>query len=273
MEPFSTASAAIGVIGLCEEVITHCRVVLRGAKAIEAELNALVEELANLQNLMKSVHESITTSEYQLSAKGKERAERIHELIRPTIKHYEHLVKRLHKIILKISGANHDTRPPTEPVQGSEIDVQLKGRFDRIVKAWKKDKQRGDLADIRLRIIQHQNIVQVQLTALGLTHSQDTLSNISQVAEDVRTCLDLHNQVTAILTNPLTRDLYVKNPVPEDILNSVKTNVHFYIPSSVVTFFKGRHSLLEELKAEFTKPTGLVQKRFVIYGLPGSGKT
>lgn len=115
--------------------------------------------------------------------------------------------------------------------------------------------------------------MQVQLTTLGLIHSQDTLSNISLVAEDVRTCLDLHNQITAILSNPLTRDFYVKNPVPEDILNSVRTNVHFYIPSSVVTFYKGRQALLDELKAHFTKPTVTLQKRFVIYGLPGSGKT
>ncbi|KAF2417663.1 hypothetical protein EJ08DRAFT_599894 [Tothia fuscella] len=61
--------------------------------------------------------------------------------------------------------------------------------------------------------------------------------------------------------------------MPEDVLNSVKTNIHFYIPSSVVTYFKGREALLEELKRELTRPTGDVQKRFVIYGFPGSGKT
>jgi tetratricopeptide (TPR) repeat protein len=271
MDLFSTAAAAVGVISLCEEVITHCRLVLRGAKSIEAELNILIDELANLRSLMTSVHESC--SEHNLSSRGKERAERVHELMRPTIKHYEDLVKRLHMIVLNISEANHDTHPPTEPILGSQIDVQLRGRLDRIVKAWKKEKQRGELADVRLRIVQHQNIIQVQLTALGLIHSQDTLSTISRVAEDVQTCLGLHNQVTAVLSNPLTRDFYVKNPVPEDILNSVKTNVHFYIPSSVVTYFKGRQGLLEELKAHFTKPTDTVQKRFVIYGLPGSGKT
>lgn len=129
------------------------------------------------------------------------------------------------------------------------------------------------MADIRLRIVQHQNIIQAQLTALDLIHSQDTMSSINQVAADVRTCLKLNAEVTAVLNHPLTREFYVRNPVPEDILKSVKTNVHFYIPASVVTFFKGRQSLLEELKIHFTKPTGTVQKRFVIYGLPGSGKT
>jgi tetratricopeptide (TPR) repeat protein len=273
MDLFSTATAAIGVISLCEKVISQCRVVLRGAKSIEAELNALIDELENLRSLMTSIHESCTTSEFKLSSRGEKRAARVHELIRPTIKHYEELVKRLHKIVFQISGVNHDTNLPTEPISESRIDVQASGRFDRIVKAWRKEKQRGEMADVRLRIVQHQNIIQVQLTALGLIHSQDTLSNISRVAEDVHTCLNLHNQVIAVLSNPFTRDFYAKNPVPEDILNSVKTNIHFYIPSSVVTFFKGRQGLLEELKTEFTKPTGTVQKRFVIYGLPGSGKT
>jgi tetratricopeptide (TPR) repeat protein len=273
MDPFSTATAAVGVISLCEKVISQCRIVLRGGKSIEAELNALIDELENLRSLMTSIHESCTASEFKLSSRGEKRAERVHELMRPAIKHYEELVKRLHIIVFKISGADHDTHPPTEQISESRIDVQASGRFDRIVKAWRKEEQRGEMADVRLRIVQHQNIIQVQLTALGLIYSQDTLSNISRVAEDVQTCLNLHNQVTAVLSNPFTRDFYAENPVPEDILNSVKTNIHFYIPSSVVTFFKGRQGLLEELKTEFTKPTGTVQKRFVIYGLPGSGKT
>jgi tetratricopeptide (TPR) repeat protein len=273
MDGFSSAAAVLGVISLCDSVITQCRIVLRGAKSIEAELNILIDELSNLRSLMTSVHESCTTSESTLSSKGKERAERVHELVRPAIEHYEDLIKRLQTTVLKISGVDHDDRPTSEPIPQSQIDVQVGGRLDRIVKAWKREKKRGELGDIRLQIVQHQNIIQVQLTALNLIHSQDTLSNIGRVAEDVRTCLDLHNQVAAVLSNPATRDFYVNNPVPEDILNSVKTNVHFYIPSSVVTIFKGRQAYLEALKVEFTKPTGTVQKRFVIYGLPGSGKT
>jgi tetratricopeptide (TPR) repeat protein len=273
MDGFSSAAAVLGVVSICDSVITQCTVVLRGAKTIEAELKILINELCNLRSLMTSVHESCMTSSSTLSPDGKGRAGRIHALMRPAIEHYEELVKRLHEIVLQISGVNYDDRPTSEPTLHSQTDVQIGGRVERIVKAWKKEKRKGEMSDIRLQIVQHQNIVQVQLTTLNLIHSQDTLSNIGRMAEDVRTSLDLHNQIVAILSNPATRELYVNNPVPEDILNSVKTNVHFYIPSSVVTIFKGRHDYLEALKAEFTKPTGNVQKRFVIYGLPGSGKT
>lgn len=97
---------------------------LRGAKSIEAELTTLVDELANLRSLMTSVHESCTASEYNLSSKGKERVERVHERMRPAIKHYEDLIKTLRAIVLNISGANHDTCPPTAPILESQIDVQ-----------------------------------------------------------------------------------------------------------------------------------------------------
>lgn len=278
MDPFSTSAAALGVIQLCGEVINHCHAVLRGAKVIEAELTSLVEELANLQDLMTTVQDACGSSgpEVNLSLRGKERAKPIYERMHSAIKHYEELIKQLRGIVASIAGADHDARSTIEQAPEGHIDVAPKSKLNRIVQAWRSEKKRGALGHIRLRIVEHQNNVQVQLIALGMIHSQDTLSNIGKVADDirnVRTGLILRNQISAIQSNPLTREFYERNPMPEDILNSVKTNVHFYIPSSVVTFFKGRYAFLDELKTELTKPTGNVQKRFVIYGFPGSGKT
>ena len=54
-------------------------------------------------------------------------------------------------------------------------------------------------------------------------------------------------------------------------------NRHFDIPQPVSTIFTGREAQLEELKTAFLiqPPSGQnqMQKRFVIHGMGGSGKT
>ncbi|APA06313.1 hypothetical protein sscle_01g010830 [Sclerotinia sclerotiorum 1980 UF-70] len=61
------------------------------------------------------------------------------------------------------------------------------------------------------------------------------------------------------------------------VVSSIQFNKHFYIPQNVSSIFTGRESLLEELKHAFDISSPLernhTQRRFVIYGLGGSGKT
>ena len=55
------------------------------------------------------------------------------------------------------------------------------------------------------------------------------------------------------------------------------SNKHFDIPQAVSSIFTGRESQLEELRAAFLSPMSegksRMQRRFVISGLGGSGKT
>ena len=54
-------------------------------------------------------------------------------------------------------------------------------------------------------------------------------------------------------------------------------NQHFDIPQTVSSIFTGRKEFLEDVRTSFTAPSSpgqrQIQKRFVIYGLGGSGKT
>ena len=272
MDVFSTSAAALGVADLCGKIIKRCHVVWKGAKTIENEITELIEELTGVESLLKSVAETANASA-NLSLGSKEKADRVCKRMLPIIKHYVSLMERLNAIVLRVSGVKGGNTSTLQSSTASPIGVQPGNRIDRILKAWKKEKQGGALTDVRIRIVQHQNILQVHLTALVLIHSQDNVSSISRTQADMRICLGLRNQITGVLSDPLTKDLYIRDPIPEDIFNKVKTNFHFHIPAAVVPFFKGQRKLLDELKTEFTKPPGIVQKRFVIYGLAGSGKT
>lgn len=63
----------------------------------------------------------------------------------------------------------------------------------------------------------------------------------------------------------------------EAVLSLASGNKHFDIPQTVSSIFTGREAQLEELNTTFFAPSSTVQsrnqKRFVIYGVAGSGKT
>lgn len=61
------------------------------------------------------------------------------------------------------------------------------------------------------------------------------------------------------------------------VLSLASGNMHFDIPQAVSSIFTGREAQLDELGRTFFTPSSPVQnrnqKRFVIYGVAGSGKT
>lgn len=55
--------------------------------------------------------------------------------------------------------------------------------------------------------------------------------------------------------------------------STVSSNKHFYVPHTVSSIFTGRRRLLRDLRDAFNSGSKELQKRFVIWGLGGSGKT
>jgi Cdc6-like AAA superfamily ATPase len=63
----------------------------------------------------------------------------------------------------------------------------------------------------------------------------------------------------------------------KEVVSLASPNLYFEVPQSVCSIFTGRRSELEKLEKSLLSPTPshqpCVQKRFVIFGLGGSGKT
>lgn len=62
----------------------------------------------------------------------------------------------------------------------------------------------------------------------------------------------------------------------ERTLKATSTNHHFDIPQSVSSIFTGRGAMLKELRELFVPRGGTIrefQRRFIVHGLGGSGKT
>lgn len=83
----------------------------------------------------------------------------------------------------------------------------------------------------------------------------------------------LHSFLNSRLSFKLDNAIrFAQNVVPHASLNK-----HFYTPQTVSSIYTGRATDLDTLRQCLLAPTSTshvhAQKRFVVYGLPGSGKT
>ena len=53
----------------------------------------------------------------------------------------------------------------------------------------------------------------------------------------------------------------------------MKLNKHFNVPRALSSIYTGREPLLGRLKTALSLADGSYQKRFIVYGMGGSGKT
>lgn len=93
----------------------------------------------------------------------------------------------------------------------------------------------------------------------NIDQSLQKVSESNQSAREVSGLQDLENSLSAAAT----------------LTESLSSNQYFDIRQAVSDFYTGRETLLQELRETMVPPPGILrgQRRFVIYGLGGSGKT
>ena len=58
-----------------------------------------------------------------------------------------------------------------------------------------------------------------------------------------------------------------------DVCSALSYNKHYYIPHTLSAIFTGRDDIVQKIYEGFFSSNTIEQKRFVLYGLGGSGKT
>lgn len=95
------------------------------------------------------------------------------------------------------------------------------------------------------------------------------IKNIDQSLQKLLTSNQSPNEVSGL------QDLERSLSAAATLTETLSSNQYFDIRQAVSDFYTGRESLLEELRATMVPPPGILrgQRRFIIYGLGGSGKT
>lgn len=271
-DPFSIAAGTTGVIDVCWRVGKFLVDLKSAAGKVEQELSALSSEIDALVKVSDSIQAVWFIHAKELPCTSSEDASRIENLWRntsTTLEGCRSTIEKLGNMIEKIIGKHGHI---------------VTSKVDGIRKALRKQFREDEVIQIRLTLASYQNNLQILLTALDFCYARHSQSStdfsLGHLSEEVESLgFKLQNQIAAIRWKGVLIDsdsMYSAIIPAADVVAQLSLNRHFDLPHAVSSIFTGRGKLLKDLKETFDTSKlddNRIQKRFVIYGLSGSGKT
>ncbi|KAK2861409.1 hypothetical protein FQN49_004223, partial [Arthroderma sp. PD_2] len=275
MDPFSIFVGTVGLADVSTRVINYLTSIYRESADIGVEINTLSQEIATLTAVHDSVKDfwdSMHDSSSFATMVGDE-------------SHAGHLWKCLASLLQKSSGTIEQLENLLKEVIGKKGPL-VTSKFDGLRKTIRRRGRDGEYMRIRHRLAADQTSVQMLLLALNITYTSKThtLGNLAvggipdslqhQIAELQSKISELRRD----LRGPADVDDLHDYLVSADAVASlVRFNKHFDMPQNVSSYYTGRQKQLDELKSALNLDASRErqdhQKRFVIYGLGGSGKS
>ncbi|KAL8775872.1 MAG: hypothetical protein Q9194_003555 [Teloschistes cf. exilis] len=278
-DPFSIVAGTAGLLDVCWRVGSYMRRLKASAAKIERDLFSLSLEISALVTVSESIQNLWKVSSEKPIDELSPHAARIHELWEDVSLALRGCGDTMSRLVLLV-----------EDVIGND-GIAVQGKRDGLKKALRKQSKDDDIREIRLQIASHQNSLQIALSALNIL-GLDALSD-KQTSTNLGLAVlsdkieywgfKLHHELMASQSKAAkeNKDKAISPTVSAAVTQialEVSLNEHFYIPRAVSSMFTGKADLLNDLRhCLFDSSTEMqkqhVQKRFIIYGLGGSGKT
>ncbi|KAI4164739.1 MAG: hypothetical protein LQ342_001714 [Letrouitia transgressa] len=267
-DPFSIVAGTTGVIDIAFRFAQFVKNTATATAQLDDDLKAILEETEHVISVNRSIHELLSTEYFQTPTPKTAGGDALKDLWSDTeriLNDCRLVLDKLLKLAKEIVGKKHER---FEVGKHRSIG-EWTGDFRRQLRKQKKD---GEFSRLRLQLSTSQGALQTSFTMMNLWHShksQNTAAaSLNRLLEQFGSlAIDLKAQLSSL--QPADPPPYV-------------TNKHFHAPA-VNVFFTGRKALLERLSVSFMingeggkqiiDPMPQAQKRFVIYGLGGSGKT
>ncbi|KAL8942226.1 MAG: hypothetical protein Q9211_001493 [Gyalolechia sp. 1 TL-2023] len=264
-EPFSIIASTAGILDISWRIGSYLGKVKSAASKIEQDLAALSFEV----NALIGVTESIQTL-------WNDNKEKPLDKLSPDLKRIGGLWQDINLLLNGCRDVMGRLALLVEEIIGKDgIDVQ--GKRDGIRKVLRKQSKDMEIHQFRQQITTHQNSLQLALSALNLCYVRSSRDANDQTVDLLSEKVEywgfkLNHELAAIRTQP------PKISTAAEIASEVSLNKHFYIPRAVSSMFSGRVDLLEDLRNTLfdafpATEKQHAQKRFVVFGLGGSGKT
>ncbi|KAL8825523.1 MAG: hypothetical protein Q9170_007758 [Blastenia crenularia] len=292
-DPFSIVAGTTSLLDVCWRVGAYLGKVKAASGKIERDLSALIFEVKALTAVNESIQALWDINKEKSLEDSFRDAARIRVLwhdIDLTLDGCRHVMSRLELLVEEIIGKD---------------GFEVRGKRDGIKKVLRKQSKDEELCDIQRQMSSHQNNLSVALSALNMYNSlflEALPLLLTRISCYVRSSHDANDQSLDLLSEKieywgfkLNHDLATlkaqvaadgkreashspRRTAAAEIAAEVSLNKHFYIPRAVSSMFTGRADLLESLHNSLFEVSTPVekrhaQKRFVVYGLGGSGKT
>ncbi|KAI0452855.1 tetratricopeptide repeat domain-containing protein [Xylaria acuta] len=280
-ELFSLVSAAAGLLDVTLRLVNYARELKRGAATIQKELDSLIEEACALEQVCNAVN--YTYNRNVLNTQEKEPHQSSHdqsnngtrviwEGLNGMMSHCRVIVETLYEILREIC----------QPSQ------QSLSRHTAVLKTVRKKQSKEEqLRECRRQLFIYHSSMQILLTIINGEEARGSCISMAKSLEDIKA--QLRGLESYISSNPNSTDEHEKEVLlalrqrTTSATNTIElgaphtVNKYFKTPQSVSSIFTGREFRLQELRDCFIQPPGplynQVQRRFVVHGLGGSGKT
>ncbi|KAK8062506.1 hypothetical protein PG997_014603 [Apiospora hydei] len=284
-EPLSIIATSFELAGVCVKLAQFLYEAAAGIKAVDGDLIHLSREIVSLQNtndaIRKHFEDDISAStEKKIAEDGRDEGAvgNLWTAFDAKLAECGATLEELEVICAKIHDGSGDSSK-------SKANTP---EFIKRTKRWlRKYLKEDQLAKFRQRIKSHQDGLQLLLTAANIIYTRRAQSNSKESIEQIRTLrAELRRGIEAV-----QKDISARIEKPSPVLESARAvmplayvNEHFSLPQAVSSVFIGRDDELSTLKKGVfrqeeedggggSSPKPKQQKRFVVYGLGGAGKS
>ena len=275
MDPFSLVVGSLSLIDACQRFTTFVLKVYRGGKTIDEDLRALFEQVKDLEKVIKIIKDIDDKREYQIAAADNEPKSKLGSIlssIAGLLPKCESIIDQLYNILKSVEAAH--------------LPRLLEG-LDKFYKELKRKIKESDFLVLQRSLRDYHETLQMLLQAANYCIARESQSRTERNANDIYESFVTLNGKLDELKSRLE---YAPSGGFSKAFAAVKAivaldsnNKYFDIPQSVSSIFTGRDAMLDKLQTwmfEISPSTRAslgshrsLQKRFVVYGLGGSGKT
>ncbi|KAK8078968.1 tetratricopeptide repeat domain-containing protein [Apiospora phragmitis] len=238
--------------GVCVKLAKFLYEAAHGIQAVDGDLVNLSQEIISLQTTNEAIRKhfeaDINASSEKIAEDGRDEGAKLEETC-----------SKIQDSSAGDSGGSKGSKNTPEIIQRSK----------RWIRKYLKE---DELAKFRQRIRGHQDGLQLLLTAANIVHTRRAQSNTTESIALIRTLrAELRKGIAALQENVNARDYEESSPVLRSaraVMPLAYVNEHFSLPQAMSSVFIGRDNELDTLKRGPAQ-----QKRFVVYGLGGAGKS
>lgn len=263
MDPFSITVGVGSLIEMSLQLGKYLKDVYEAAASFEGEIDSLFREIRDLDSVNKVIVHLYRSETGIYASAHQEPPRQDMEIWQNTVKTLQdcsETLKKLQSVLEAIIGKS---------------GVKVTGWRDGIKKQLRKQSKDGELNQIRLKLSAHRESLNVSLTLLNLTYTQRGSKDAQLFGFQLhRQIASLQSRFASIETDTVYESLHSATA----IASTLRLNKHFDTPKTVSSIYTGRKSYLAGLKQAFDSSNSSsldnpTHKRFVVFGLGGSGKT
>ena len=269
-DPFSIIAGTVGVLDVGLRLCKYLRYLNAAISGIEGDLATLIHDIETHIAVNEAIQQTFTANLSSTSENNTSKEAQVE--VTSLWKHVSDGLVEIAEVLLELEALITLVVAPD--------GLKVTSRWGGFRKQLRRQAKQDDFQKLRQRLNDYQGLLQVLLGAIQLWYqtrtSRITGASLDHISDEVR---QLSLQIKSQIGNLRLEDHSIGPALRSAaiIASSASLNKHFTIPQSVSSIFTGRSKYILELKDFFDRSSfpgrPETQRRFVIYGLGGSGKT